>query len=479
MLAGTILVVAAITSGCSSSSTTLATPTGADSVKCPVSLGTPSNIDASGGTARLSITTQPECGWNVSSAVNWIFELSAASGQGNGDVEFRVAPNDGSAAREGEIVVNDSRVRVSQRAPCRYDVGPQNQGVNAGADEGSVSVRTQTECGWTATTDVGWITLSPPVAGNGNGTVGFTVTSNGGSERTGSIIIAGQGSVVTQAAAAAPCTLTISPASQSIDAAGGAGTAVTVSTQAGCRWNAASNAAWVTVTSGSNGTGNGSVGFTVAANTGASRTGTLTIGGRAFTVTQAAAGTPPPTPAPPTPAPPTPAPPPSSCKYSISPADQSVEVNAGTRTVRVSTTAGCSWTAGSNASWITVTSGATGTGDGSVSFSYAANTGTSRTGTLTIAGQTFTLTQAPCAYSISPDTVKMDEDGGTGTINVSTGSACRWTASSNDSWITITAGASGTGDGTVRFTVARNDGKKRNGTLTIAGRNAKVEQEDH
>src|SRR6187200_1989950 len=122
VLAGTILVVAAITSGCSSSSTTLATPTGADSVKCPVSLGTPSNIDASGGTARLSITTQPECGWNVSSAVNWIFELSAASGQGNGDVEFRVAPNDGSAAREGEIVVNDSRVRVSQRAPCRYDV---------------------------------------------------------------------------------------------------------------------------------------------------------------------------------------------------------------------------------------------------------------------------------------------------------------------------------------------------------------------
>jgi len=126
-----------------------------------------------------------------------------------------------------------------------------------------------------------------------------------------------------------------------------------------------------------------------------------------------------------------------------------------------------------------VTSDTTGTGDGSVSFSYAANTGASRTGTLTIAGQTFTLTQAPCAYSISPDTVKMDEDGGTGTINVSTGSACRWTASSNDSWITITAGASGTGAGTVRFTVARNDGKKRNGTLTIAGRNAKVEQEDH
>ena len=59
-----------------------------------------------------------------------------------------------------------------------------------------------------------------------------------------------------------------------------------------------------------------------------------------------------------------------------------------------------------------------------------------------------------------------------------TGSTCTWTASSNQSWITITAGASGTGSGTVRITVARNNGNERNGTLTIAGRTAKVEQED-
>ena len=146
--------------------------------------------------------------------------------------------------------------------------------------------------------------------------------------------------------------------------------------------------------------------------------------------------------------------------------------------VKVSTTNACTWTASSNASWITVTSGATGTGDGSVALSYAANTGASRTGTVTIAGQTFALTQAPCSYSISPDNVKMGAAGGAATINVSTGSACTWMASSNESWITITSGASGAGAGTVRFNVAPNDGKKRNGTLTIAGRSAKVEQDD-
>lgn len=393
-LVAVVLVAAAVTAGCSASSTTIVTGTGPEPVKCPVSLANPSVVDAGGGAARLSIATQPECGWTVSSAVNWISGLSPASGQGSGDVEFRVTPNDGSSAREGDIVVNESRVRVSQRAPCRYDVGPPNQSVNAGADAGGVTVATQSECEWAATTDVGWINLSSPLSGNGNGSVSFTVSSNGGAERTGSIIIAGQRSVVTQ-------------------------------------------------------------------------------------VSAAAAGTSPPAPAPaPPPAPaPTPAPTPA-CKYSISPDDQKVEERAGTRTVRVSTTSTCSWTASSNASWITVTSGATGTGDGSVALSYAANTGASRTGTLVIAGQTFTLTQAPCIYSISRDTVKMDSDGGAATINVSTGSACTWTASSNESWITITAGASGTGDGAVRFTVARNNGKKRSGTLTIAGHNAKVEQDD-
>lgn len=57
--------------------------------------------------------------------------------------------------------------------------------------------------------------------------------------------------------------------------------------------------------------------------------------------------------------------------------------------------AGCAWTAASNASFITVTGGASGSGNGTVSYSVAANTGTaSRNGTLTIAGQTFTVTQA-------------------------------------------------------------------------------------
>jgi hypothetical protein len=61
--------------------------------------------------------------------------------------------------------------------------------------------------------------------------------------------------------------------------------------------------------------------------------------------------------------------------------------------VLVTTISGCTWTATSNASWLTITSGASGNGSGTVAFDVAANPGGVRTGTLTIADPTLTVTQ--------------------------------------------------------------------------------------
>src|SRR5205085_2296676 len=55
---------------------------------------------------------------------------------------------------------------------------------------------------------------------------------------------------------------------------------------------------------------------------------------------------------------------------------------------------GCAWTASSGASWVTITSGASGSGNGTVGYSVAANTGAARSATLTIATKTFTVNQA-------------------------------------------------------------------------------------
>jgi hypothetical protein len=62
--------------------------------------------------------------------------------------------------------------------------------------------------------------------------------------------------------------------------------------------------------------------------------------------------------------------------------------------VAVTAGTGCSWTATENLSWVSITSGASGTGNGAVNYSITENTGAARSGTITIAGQTFTISQA-------------------------------------------------------------------------------------
>jgi hypothetical protein len=378
---------------------------------------------------------------------------------------FRVAANDGAAVREGTIVINNEQARVAQRAPCRYVLTPASQTIATSGGASTVSVATDSDCAWTATTDSVWLSLTAPTTGTGAGVISFTVPPNPGSDRTGTITVAGQRATVVQSSAPIPCSVTISPTSQSFTAAGGAGQSIAVTSPNTCTWTAQSGVPWIAVTSGSTGSGNGTVTFNVAANTGAARTGTIGIANRTFTVSQAAAAAPPP-----------------ACTYAIAPTSQNVDANANTGTVAVTADAGCTWTATSGVAWITVTAGATGSGNGSVGFSVAANTGAARSGTLTIAGQVFTVNQAafvppPCTYAIAPTSQNVPVLGASGTVNVTTAVGCTWTASSNAPWLTITSGASGSGNGAVGFTAAANVGAARSGTLTIAGQTFTVTQD--
>ena len=86
---------------------------------------------------------------------------------------------------------------------------------------------------------------------------------------------------------------------------------------------------------------------------------------------------------------------------------------------------GCAWTASINASWLTIASGSTGSGNGEVQYGAAATTGPARSGTLTIAGRTFTLNQGEgCAFMLSPTSTTINDDGGQGSFTVQTGSGC-------------------------------------------------------
>jgi hypothetical protein len=82
-----------------------------------------------------------------------------------------------------------------------------------------------------------------------------------------------------------------------------------------------------------------------------------------------------------------------------------------------------------------------------------------------------------CDYSISPTSQSFNSDGGSGSVSVIAPDGCDWMASSNVLWITITSGNSGSGNGTVNYSVLPNTStNSRVGTMTIAGKTFTVTQ---
>ncbi len=429
---------------------------------CQFSVRPPSlTFEAAGGDGTVTVETLEGCRWTAASGAPWISITGTQNPNGPGSVAFHIDANPGEP-RTSTFVAAGHTIQISQgsaAAPCTYALDPASSTVEATGGTTRFNVGARSGCGWTALSQAPWIQISGNPVGNGNGSVTLDIAANTGAARGGVVTVQGQTFTVTQAAAATPCTYAIAPTSFSSAAAGGP-TSVAVTTQTGCTWTAATQASWIVVSSGSTGSGNGNVGLTIAANTGGARSGTVSIAGRTFTVSQAAAAP--------------------SCTFSIAPTSFAAPAAAATSAVDVTSQSGCAWTAVSQASWITVTAGATGTGSGRVDLAIAANGGGARTGTVSIAGRTYTVNQAsttgPCSYTIAPPSFAASEAGGTTSVDVAAADGCAWTAVSQASWITVTTGAAGTGNGRVELAIGANSGAARAGTVTIAGRVFTVNQ---
>jgi len=74
----------------------------------------------------------------------------------------------------------------------------------------------------------------------------------------------------------------------------------------------------------------------------------------------------------------------------------------------------------------------------------------------------------PCAVSVTPARATV-RAGTSGTVSVAAAPNCSWTALSQAPWITVTGGASGSGNGTVTFAVAANRPRNLSGRLVISG----------
>jgi uncharacterized repeat protein (TIGR01451 family) len=81
-----------------------------------------------------------------------------------------------------------------------------------------------------------------------------------------------------------------------------------------------------------------------------------------------------------------------------------------------------------------------------------------------------------CASALSSAFDAFPAAGGSATVNVTVSAGCSWTAASTLGWVTLTAPASGSGNGSVGLTVSQNTGGVRSGPITIAGNTFTVQQ---
>jgi hypothetical protein len=232
-------------------------------------------------------------------------------------------------------------------------------------------------------------------------------------------------------------TLNVIPPNQNVTATAGT-TTFTVTSNS--YWTVVSNQTWCTPTL--SGTGNGTITANYTENpTTVSRVATLTVtvaGLPAINVTVTQAGSAP--------------------SLAVTPNNQNVPAPTGTTVFTV--TATVAWTATSDQTWCTVTP--SGTGSGSLSANYLENIQiTPRIATITVTGtgvspQTVTVTQSAAAptLSVMPANQNVTPPAGTTDFTITTNSS--WTATSDQTWCTVTP--TGAGNGTIVATYQENTG---------------------
>lgn len=174
------------------------------------------------------------------------------------------------------------------------------------------------------------------------------------------------------------------------------------------------------------------------------------------------------------------APAPDKCHINVSNSSSSFSASGGTGTVTVSAMPDCVWKIAADAVWIAVNGDRTGQGSAAKSYNVAPNPeSTPRSGSLMVGLVSLQVSQvgAPCRFALSRSADSIVASGGPLAVDVVTVTGCAWTAATNDSWVRVTSGQSGSASGTVGLMISSNSGGRRIGHVTIAGHDFSVAQD--
>ncbi|MBU1115315.1 MAG: fibronectin type III domain-containing protein [Bacteroidetes bacterium] len=436
----------------------------------------PTSISAPYSAGNTTVTIAGDM-WFITSKPSWV-TTSHSSGGGGEPVAVTVSwtANTGSV-RSGTIAVFDdmsgtfTNISITQAAPPPPHLSVSPTSLSATSSSGSKTITVTNDgggsIGWSSMGAASWITSISPSSGTLSAGQSQTVTinysANSGASRSDDIIILDNNEIyiyqVYLTQSSAPAVLNVSTTSASFGYSGGSSAfSITNSGYNTLTWSVSDNASWLSVspTSGTNG---GSVTISCTANSGASRSGTVTVssnvGSKTISVSQSSGP----------------------AILSLSTTSTSFGYSGGSSAFSI-TNSGyntLTWTVSDNAIWLSV-SPTSGTNGGSVTISCTANSGASRSGTVTVnsnvGSKTISVSQsaAPAVLSVSTTSVSIGYSGGSSSgfaITNSGYNTLTWSVSDNVNWLSVSP-SSGGDDDYVVIHCDPNSGASRSGTVTVS-----------
>ena len=348
----------------------------------------------------LQVSLETNTPWTWGSSESWLSSGEPTTQDGGNKIfVYQVAENTSGATRTGQLTFRSTSggivqtVEVTQTGNAVDKEGSLTlsntiQTIISAQQTRTVEVFAAEKLSWVwASSDPGWLTsLGEALEQTGRQTFSYRVSANDtGQLRSATLTFFYQDSEETATLVVKQLPIgetgdpifSLSDAEQSTDSNAKANLSVEVTATGGVQWEWQSSESWLTSDEDATLTGTGSpetFNYAVAENTSTSaRTGTFTFTAGditlTLTVTQAAAA----------------------ASTSISPATEIVANSGASYDIAVSSNT--SWTAASDQSWATA-SPVSGSNNGAVTVTVAANTATtSRVATITIGGETHTLTQ--------------------------------------------------------------------------------------
>jgi Viral BACON domain/Putative binding domain, N-terminal len=344
-----------------------------------------------GGTGNVTVTAPAACAWSAASSGGWIAVTAGGSGSGPGTVAYAVAVHSSVEPRSGTLTIGGQSHAVTQQGRpatvCSYDLSPGSAEFGKDAGTGTFAVSAPGDCTWAATSSASWLVITSGNQGSGSSSVSYAVARNVDiADRSASITVADRMFAVRQAGDIGGCQYSVAPVDLRPCMPGGSLTVV-MTTQASCPWTVTPNASWLSIPSGSSGTGSSVITITFSDNYDAPREGVAMVrwptptAGQNIRVAQAG------------------------CLYAVSRTAFSFASSGGSGTFDViqqsepntcggATQDRCVWTALSDVSWITITSSMPRSGDNPVSFTVATNdSAASRVGRITVRDKVVVVTQ--------------------------------------------------------------------------------------